>query len=74
MEANKARNMLEHEKEIFSRPPRTWIKPTSLKRPTSLSDVPSDHQLPKNKKAKKPAKQEDVRNYSCFEGVLSVSL
>ena len=27
MEMNKARNMLEHEKEIFSRPPRTWMQP-----------------------------------------------
>ena len=34
MEMNKARNMLEHEKEIYSRPPRTWIQPnTTLKRP-----------------------------------------
>lgn len=33
MEMNKARNMLEHEREIYSRPPRTWIQPNARKRP-----------------------------------------
>lgn len=33
MEVNKARNMLEHEREIYSRPPRTWIQPNARKRP-----------------------------------------
>ena len=26
MQMNKARNLIEHEKEIFSRPPRVWIQ------------------------------------------------
>ena len=26
MEMNKARNLLEHEEEIFSRPPRVWFQ------------------------------------------------
>ena len=33
MEVNKARNMLEHEREIYSRPPRTWIQTNPRKRP-----------------------------------------
>ena len=29
MEVSKARNMIEHEREIFSRPARTWIPSTT---------------------------------------------
>ena len=32
MEMNKARNLVEHEKEIFSRPARTWIQGSGGKR------------------------------------------
>lgn len=32
MEMNKAHNMLDHEREIYGRPPRTWIQATT-KRP-----------------------------------------
>jgi ATP-dependent RNA helicase DDX27 len=66
MEMNKARNMLEHQAEIFSRPPRTWIQQQSSgsrlgKRPPRSQQPAGDHQ-PQNKKtkhAKKPAKDED---------------
>ena len=32
MEVHKAQNMIEHQKEIFSRPARTWIQPTAGKK------------------------------------------
>jgi ATP-dependent RNA helicase DDX27 len=39
MEVNKAKNMIEHEQEIFSRPARTWFEPktgrTGKKRPSA---------------------------------------
>ena len=68
MEMNKARNMLEHQAEIFSRPPRTWMQQQSsasrLGRRAPQSQQPAgDHQpqIKKTKHAKKPAKDEDVR-------------
>ena len=61
MEVNKARNLLEHGREIFSRPPRTWIQqPRPGKRPPP-SQPPSADQPRKKKHAKKPAQDEDVR-------------
>ena len=39
MEVNKAKNMIEHEREIFSRPARTWFEPktgSKGKRPFAL--------------------------------------
>ena len=65
MEMNKARNMLEHEKEIFSRPPRTWLSrehPNLGKR--SPSERPTAETPQKHKKTKhsqnKSAQEEDV--------------
>ena len=55
MEANRASNLIEHEKEIFSRPARTWIKPSSKGPPggrkRSRTDKTTDG--PKSKKRKK---------------------
>ena len=56
MEMNKARNMLDHNKEIFSRPPRTWIQ----KRPASSRAEEEIGKDKKTKHAKKVAQQEDV--------------
>ena len=71
MEMNKARNMLEHREEIFSRPPRTWIQQGSSssgssrllgKRPPGSQPPTTDLQShnKKTKRAKKPAKEDDV--------------
>ena len=69
MEMNKAHNMLEHEKEIYSRPPRTWLGGTSgsqlgKRPPPSLLPSADQPQSKKTKHSKKPAKEEDVRNTS----------
>ena len=67
MEVNKARNMLEHEREIFSRPPRTWIQQTHKSQPGKRpsSERPSSEAPQKNKKMKHSQKnaatEEDVR-------------
>jgi ATP-dependent RNA helicase DDX27 len=55
MEMNKARNLLDHNKEIFSRPPRTWIQ----KRPASSRAEEEIGKDKKTKHAKKVAQQED---------------
>ena len=48
MEVNKARNMIEHEQEIFSRPAKTWIQPSNQK------PAPEGKKAPKKEKRKKP--------------------
>ena len=76
MEMNKARNMLEHGREIFSRPRRTWIQQqepskNTLKRPASDHTQGKDHLLPEKKKKKTkhiPNKQEDVRVHVVLVG------
>ena len=47
MEVNKARNLVEHEAEIFSRPARTWIQKTGKR------GAGQDAAQPLSKKAKK---------------------
>ncbi len=49
MQVNKARNMIEHEQEIFSRPARTWIQASNQK-PASEGKKAAK----KEKKKKKP--------------------
>ena len=53
MEVNKARNMIEHEKEIFSRPAKTWIQPSNQKPATE------------GKKASKKEKRKKPETVSC---------
>ena len=48
MEVNKARNMIEHEQEIFSRPAKTWIQPSNQK------PAHEGKKAPKKEKRKKP--------------------
>ncbi len=54
MQVNKARNMIEHEQEIFSRPARTWIQASNQKSATSEGNKAA-------KKEKKKKKPETVR-------------
>ena len=61
MQVNKARNMIEHEQEIFSRPARTWIQASNQKSATSEGNKAA-------KKEKKKKKPETVRinlSYLC---------
>ncbi len=48
MEVNKARNMIEHEQEIFSRPAKTWIPSSNQKSGTEVKKAA------KKEKRKKP--------------------
>lgn len=42
MEMNKARNLIEHEEEIFSRPPRVWFQSKAdLKRKSGKRSIRS---------------------------------
>lgn len=67
MEVNKARNLIEHEQEIFSRPKKTWIQ-TGKKRAAASIGNDNDWSVPLSKKrkreeikAKMKNKQETVR-------------
>lgn len=50
MEMNKARNLIEHEEEIFSRPPRVWFQ--------SKADLKRKSDKAANDPASKKSKQE----------------
>ena len=52
MEVNKARNLVEHEQEIFSRPKRTWIQ-TGKKRSAASDAGTNDWSVPLSKKSKR---------------------
>ena len=58
MQTQKAENMIEHEAEIYARPPRTWFqtekqKKESAKRARPGADEDSDTKGKSNKKQKK---------------------
>ncbi|CAH3041031.1 unnamed protein product [Pocillopora meandrina] len=60
MEMNKARNLIEHEEEIFSRPPRVWFQSKAdLKRKSDKA--PND---PASKKSKQDKKKKNTANIS----------
>lgn len=53
MEVNKARNLIEHEQEIFSRPKKTWIQTGKKRAASAGGSGEDDWSVPLSKKRKK---------------------
>ena len=74
MEMNKARNMIEHEVEIFSRPAKTWIRSSSdRKRKNGTDGGGNETEGVPGKRAKREAikkmkmKKPETVHIQCFD-------
>lgn len=60
MQTQKAENMIEHEAEIYARPPRTWFQTEKQKKETAKRGRPgADEEGDSQAKASKTQKRED---------------
>ena len=58
MQTQKAENMIEHEAEIYARPPRTWFQTEKQKKESAKRGRPDADVGARGKKAKKQKKEE----------------